>query len=360
MITRELIVGLAPRPSVKSKSVIWDAYVDALVSGETAGRLRLAGIVTEARLAHLLAQWLHESGGFTVLWEDMRYSAVRIMQIFGEGRHSAKVTLDQAKMLARDDAGLAERVYGLGSPRKAKELGNRDVGDGYRYRGFGIGQITGRADHERLLAGQQTAQASINAAIQEWTEKKCNSLADADGMEAITRKINGGTNGLDDRAEWLEKTKVACQGVVFTSPRPMRAPSIETPPLPNGIDSSPAPHAPSAPAPSLVAVAAKSKTVWSLLNAKLLIVFGFLTDIGRDGFDWIAGLVGAVPNALNEATGLAEQGGKLSELVGFDWKRIAISATVACLAVALVRHLRDKRELEVLRRQPEIVAGPQP
>ena len=142
--------------------------------------------------------------------------------------------------------------------------------------------------------------------------------------------------------------------------RPMRAPFVETPPLPNGIDSSPAPHAPSAPAPSLVAVAAKSKTVWSLLNAKLLIVLGFLTDIGRNGFDWIAGLVGAVPNALNEATGLAEQGGKLSELVGFDWKRIAISATVACLAVALIRHIRDKRELEVLRRQPETVEGQHP
>jgi putative chitinase len=357
MITRDLILSLASRPTNKTRREIYDAYVEALVSEETKGRLALAGINTELRLAHLLAQWLHESGGFTVLWEDMNYSASRIMQIFGVGKHSAKVTREEAESLARDGPALAERVYGLGNPKKAAELGNLEPGDGYRYRGFGIGQITGGADHKRLLGGKTTAQASINAAIQEWIEKGCNALADADNVVAVTRKINGGTNGLDDREAWLEKTKAACSGIVFGSGAPRRVPVVEAEPKREKRQNADEPVLPvddaatGKPAPSLPSVAARSKSVWSLLNAQVLIVVGFLTDLGGSAVDFVGDLFGVLPSAADGAIAMAEKGSRLSDLIGFDWKRVALAVVVVCLVVPLVRHAFDKRELEMLRGQ---------
>lgn len=368
MITRDLIASLAPRPANKAKREIWDAYVEALLSSETQGRLGLAGVNTENRLSHLLAQWLHESGGFTVLWEDMHYSSKRILAVFGPGKHSAAVPPGEAVRLANSPEPLAERVYGLGNPKKAAELGNRDPGDGYRFRGFGIGQITGRRDHERLLGGQQTAQASINAAIQEWTEKGCNACADKDDLEAVTKKINGGLNNFEDRKMWLARCKAAVAGCAFEGQAPQRSVVAEKPP--EADKPAPAELGAKVPAqtaepaivtreaeelnppsvtPSLPSVAVRSKSIWALFNAKILLVLGFLTELGREIFDWIGRLFGAVPQAASDSIGLVEQGQKLSGLAGFNWQKISFSVALVCLAVAMVRHLRDKRELETLR-----------
>src|SRR5262245_33117919 len=103
-------------------------------------------ITTPNRLAHFLAQVLHESGGLTIEHESMKYSAPRLMEIFGVGRHSAAVAPAEAERLAYDERAIAERVYGLGNPRKALELGNKEEGDGFRYRGCGLMQTTGRSN----------------------------------------------------------------------------------------------------------------------------------------------------------------------------------------------------------------------
>jgi putative chitinase len=68
----------------------------------------------------------------------MNYSAPRLLEIFGVNRHSAAVTAFEAEKLARKPEAIAERVYGLGNPRKARELGNTQPGDGFRFRGNGI------------------------------------------------------------------------------------------------------------------------------------------------------------------------------------------------------------------------------
>ncbi len=192
------------------------AYLDAFEQGDAL--LQAHGVDTPLRLAHFLAQVLHESGGLTVTFENMSYSAPRIAQVFGVGHHSAAVTPNEAARLAGNPAALAERVYGLGNPKMAHELGNTAPGDGFKYRGGGILQTTGRANYRH--AGQKcgadlegspdlvcTAAYALKPALTEWTEGDCNALADRSDIRAITRKINGGYNGLASRQDWFTKIR---------------------------------------------------------------------------------------------------------------------------------------------------------
>jgi putative chitinase len=172
------------------------------------------------RLCHFMAQIGHECGLFTIKRESMTYTTVdRIMEIFGVGNHSAKITRAEAPGLVRQPKKLAERVYGLGNKRKAKELGNNTDGDGFKFRGAGFLQITGRDSYTRHgkaigvdltensdLAAE--AENSLLLACHEWKEKKANQLADADDLKAVTKAINGGSNGLADRRKLLNAAKV--------------------------------------------------------------------------------------------------------------------------------------------------------
>src|SRR5262249_14101081 len=96
------------------------------------------------------------------------------------------------------------------NPHKAAELGNTQPGDGFRYRGNGVLQMTGRGAHRRTgeacgvdfegdpnLATEP--EHALKPALQEWTEGGLNTFADRNDIKTITRKINGGFNGLDDR-----------------------------------------------------------------------------------------------------------------------------------------------------------------
>lgn len=173
-------------------------------------------ITTSLRMAHFLAQALHETGGFTILRENMNYSAPRLIEIFGVNRHSAAVTAAEAEKLARKPEAIAERVYGLGNPRKARELGNTQPGDGFRYRGNGVMQTTGRSNHRRMGAACGVdfendpdlviaPEHALKPALQEWTANNLNLFADKNDIRTITRRINGGFIGLADREAWFNK-----------------------------------------------------------------------------------------------------------------------------------------------------------
>lgn len=183
-------------------------YLDAIDNGDAL--FQQHGITTPLRMAHFLAQALHETGGFRILRENMNYSAERMAEIFGVGRHSAAVTHVEALSLAGQPEQIAERVYGLGNPRKARELGNTQPGDGFRYRGNGVLQTTGRGGHQRM--GQAVGvdfenhpelvtdpEHALKPALQEWTDGNLNEAADRNNIDRITRRINGGFNGLADR-----------------------------------------------------------------------------------------------------------------------------------------------------------------
>lgn len=191
-----------------------DNYLEAIRKGDSL--FEAHGITTHLRMAHFLAQALHETGGFTILRENMNYSASRLVEIFGVNHHSAAVTAAEAETLARHPEKIAERVYGLGNRRKARELGNTEPGDGFRYRGNGVLQTTGRGNHRRMgdacgvdFEGKPDLVIvpvhALKPALHEWTANNLNHSADKNDIRTITRRINGGLIGFADREAWFNK-----------------------------------------------------------------------------------------------------------------------------------------------------------
>jgi putative chitinase len=206
LVTKTLAVLGSIAPGARSN------YLEAIRQG--GALFEQHGITTPQRMAHFLAQAMQETGSFTVLRENMSYSVPRMLEIFGVGHHSAKITEAEAPSLAHNQMALAERVYGLGNPHKAAELGNTEPGDGFRYRGNGVLQTTGRGAHRRM--GQACGvdfegnpdlvtapEHALKPALQEWSDGKLNQFADQDDIRMITLRINGGLNGFEERKRFF-------------------------------------------------------------------------------------------------------------------------------------------------------------
>lgn len=172
------------------------------------------GIDTPARLSHWLAQLAHESAGFTRLVESLNYSGDALLATFSRARLSAGDARRYGRSATQkaDQAAIANRVYG--GQWGALNLGNRLPTDGWRYRGRGPIQTTGRRNYETtgkrlgidLLAEPELLtqpKVGARAAAAFWVDRGLNRLADAGDLTAITQRINGGQIGADDRARLL-------------------------------------------------------------------------------------------------------------------------------------------------------------
>jgi predicted chitinase len=119
------------------------------------------GITDWNDVVQLMANISTETGGGTIVRESGNYRAERIVEVFGEGKSSAKVTPQEAQQLAHNDKALFERVYNnpQKSPKLTRELGNMLPGDGFKFRGGGDLQLTGRDNYERI--GRMTGHPEI-------------------------------------------------------------------------------------------------------------------------------------------------------------------------------------------------------
>ena len=169
MITREMIKAIAPN----SKEEIIGPLVGYLNK-----YMPKYEVNNYLRVCHFLAQAAHEAASFRTLEEYASGAAY-------EGR---------------------------------KDLGNTQRGDGVRYKGRGIFQLTGRANYRTIGAKigmdlennpelAESPEVSVLTALEYWKSRNLNPLADADNVEAITRKINGGLNGFEDRKKYLARCK---------------------------------------------------------------------------------------------------------------------------------------------------------
>ncbi len=167
------------------------------------------------RVAHFMAQVLHESCGLMVQFENLNYSARRLAKVWPR-RFRPRGPLDPSAY-AHNPHKLAAEVYG-------RRMGNTEVADGYTYRGRGLLQLTGKASYEQATACLHqhdpstpdlvatpdeviSARWCLEVAASEWARRGCNRLADTDSVRRVTRAINGGLIGLADRGEWTQRTR---------------------------------------------------------------------------------------------------------------------------------------------------------
>lgn len=175
-------------------AIVPSAWIDAVTEAEAE-----FGIIGQAPTAMFRATVAHESAGFTRLEENLNYSAARLRAVWP----SRFKTPESAQAIARQPERIANKVYG-------GRMGNTEPGDGWRYRGRGLFQLTFKANYRAcgvalgldLLADPDLLLQHGPAARSAgwfWATKGCQTLAEEAGFEAVTRRINGGLNGMADR-----------------------------------------------------------------------------------------------------------------------------------------------------------------
>ena len=197
LITREVLTRMG------ASGANADRYIEKLNA-----TMALHAIDTAQRIAHFLAQLMHESGCLRLSVENLNYSADGLLKTFPRYFR----TQAEAEACARKPEQIGNRVY-------CTRMGNgpEASGDGYRYRGRGLIQLTGK-DNYRAFArwcgedvvadpDRVASELAVQSAVFFWERNDLNALADIDDLSAITRRINGGLNGFADRRELLEKAR---------------------------------------------------------------------------------------------------------------------------------------------------------
>ena len=160
-------------------------------------------IDTPMRQAAFLAQIAHESGSLKYVKENLNYSGQGLLATFG--KYFDRTT---AEAYARDPERIANRVY-------AGRMGNgpENSGDGWRYRGRGLIQITGKNNYEKFFSYLEqdvdpeyleTIEGAARSAGWFWNAARLNPIADIGDIKKITKLINGGYNGLEERTRLYE------------------------------------------------------------------------------------------------------------------------------------------------------------
>lgn len=166
------------------------------------------GINTPLRLAHFFAQIHHESN-LKPVSENLNYSWTALMRVF----FKYFPTEELAKDYHRQPERIANRVYA-----NRMDNGSEASGEGWKYRGRGFIQITGKANYQALTNDTKidylhnpdlllTEANSMISALWFWKRRNLNHFADKDDIKTITRRINGGYNGLKHRKELLKQYK---------------------------------------------------------------------------------------------------------------------------------------------------------
>lgn len=181
-------------------------HINANLVGPLNETFQMFGITTPRQQAAFLAQCGHESGNFTKLEEDLRYRAATLVKLFPlTPKRPWGFTMEEAAKYVGSPERIASRIYG-------GRMGNRDEksGDGWLYRGSGYLQLTGASNffHAGKALGVdfvrnpdlvRTPEWAMKTAGWFWSTHKCNALAEAGDWKSLTKAINGGLIGYDDR-----------------------------------------------------------------------------------------------------------------------------------------------------------------
>jgi putative chitinase len=177
-------------------------------------------ITTDQRIAGFISQCAHESMDFNAMSENLNYREETLNKVFpryfGPGKRNAAE-------YAKNPEKIANYVY-MDEFRTSK-LGNTQPGDGWRFRGRGLKQLTGRDNYTRFAKDYdmtaeeaavwvETKEGALASALWFWSTNKLNAVADTGNVAALTKKINGGDIGLADRQARYAKAMAALGGKI--------------------------------------------------------------------------------------------------------------------------------------------------
>jgi putative chitinase len=177
-------------------------------------------ITTDQRIAGFISQCAHESMDFNAMSENLNYREETLNKVFpryfGPGKRNAAE-------YAKNPEKIANYVY-MDEFRTSK-LGNTQPGDGWRFRGRGLKQLTGRDNYTRFAKDYgmtaeeaavwvETKEGALASALWFWSANKLNAIADTGNVAALTKKINGGDIGLADRQARYSKAMAALGGKI--------------------------------------------------------------------------------------------------------------------------------------------------
>lgn len=167
-------------------------------------------INTPKRIAAFMAQCAHESGGFMVLKENLNYKPASLRKLFGKYFPTDELAQEYASKPNKQEA-IANRIY-------ANRMGNgpEESGDGYKYCGRGLIQLTGKSNYVAFADSLEitpeesseylaTFEGAAQSACWFWETNNLNALADKGDILTMTKRINGGTIGLEDRIKHYEE-----------------------------------------------------------------------------------------------------------------------------------------------------------
>lgn len=204
---------MRPFSMISAQSIVKIAPAAEKYAVELVRQMSAAGIMDNARRASGFLGQVHvESGGFRTVTESLNYSSDALKKMFG--RH--RISLADADKFGRNaeheahQNALANILYG--GEWGAKNLGNTQPGDGWRFRGRGLKQLTGRDNYRRFSRAWLGDESLLNnpdrvaepagavaSAIWFWKANGLNQIADRGSVDAITKVVNGGSIGLADR-----------------------------------------------------------------------------------------------------------------------------------------------------------------
>jgi putative chitinase len=167
------------------------------------------GIDTPLRIAAFISQCAHESAGFTILKENLNYRAITLRQKFSKYFPNDEIAQRYASLPNKQEA-IANRIY-------ANRMGNgpEESGDGWRYCGRGLIQLTGKNNYslfadsigmtvEEASDYLRTFEGAAQSACWYWETNNLNRFADTGDVKGLTKAINGGYNGLQERIDNYE------------------------------------------------------------------------------------------------------------------------------------------------------------
>ena len=190
-------------------------------------------ITTPKRIAGFVSQCAHESADFKLLEENLNYKEETLLRVFpryfGPGKRSAAE-------YARNPEKIANYVYMDEFRSASGALGNTQPGDGWRFRGKGLKQVTGRANHTAFgktvgMTAEQAAEylltkkGALESALWFWGSRNLNAVADTGDVVKLTKIINGGDIGLADRQARYAKAMAVLTGSAPVATAPAAAAS---------------------------------------------------------------------------------------------------------------------------------------